>query len=245
MVNKKQLLSVVIPAYRQEKTIIADLKRIKKTLEQTEIDYEIICVVDGKVDKTYQKAQKLKNKKIKVYGYTENRGKGHAVRFGMKKTKGELIAFLDAGMEINPIGINLLLEHMRWYDSDVIVGSIRHSASKVKGYPLKRRILSWGYHTLTRVLFGLRITDCQRGIKIFKRKVLEEVLPKLVVKKYAFDIEMLAVAHRLGYKKIHDGPIEMDAAKMGYSSVQFGTIWSMLYDTVAVFYRLNILKYYD
>ncbi len=245
MSKNNKLLSVVIPAYRQEKTIVRDLKKIKKTLDKIKYDYEIICIVDGKVDKTFEKAQKLANKKIKIHGYSKNRGKGHAVRYGMKKTKGDLVAFLDAGMEIDPLGLRLLLEHMLWYNSDVIVGSIRHSASKVKGYPLIRKILSWGYHTLTRFLFGLKVTDCQRGIKIFKRQVLEKVLPKLVVKKYAFDIEMLAVAHRLGYKKIHDGPVEMDAGKIGYSSVKFGTIWSMLYDTIAVFYRLNILKYYD
>ncbi|MCX6724574.1 MAG: hypothetical protein NTV20_00530, partial [Candidatus Shapirobacteria bacterium] len=125
---------------------------------------------------------------------------------------------------------------MIWYDSDVIVGSIRHSASKVYGYPLKRKIYSRGYHLLTRILFGLRITDSQRGLKIFKRGVLEKVLPRLLVKKYAFDIEMLSVAYRLGFKKIHDGPVEMDGTKFSHSNINFGTVW---------IYRLKILRYYD
>lgn len=239
------LISVIVPAYKQEKTIKQDLKRIQSTLEETNYDYEIICVTDGQVDGTYQKAKELESPKIRVVGYQENKGKGHAVRYGMKKSKGSLVAFLDAGMEIDPAGLNLLLDHMFWYQSDIIVGSIRHSASKVKGYPLKRKILSWGYHTLTRILFGLRITDCQRGIKVFKREVLEDTLERLLVKAYAFDIEMLAVAKRLGYKNIHDGPVEMDARKMEYSNVKPWTIWSMLRDTLAVFYRLNILHYYE
>ncbi len=163
----------------------------------------------------------------------------------MARSKGNLIAFIDAGMDLNPGGLSMLLEHMIWYKSDVIVGSIRHSASKVYGYPLKRKIYSWGYHLLTRFLFGLRITDSQRGLKIFKREVLEKVLPRLLVKEYAFDIEMLSVAHRLGFKKIHDGPVELDASKYKYSSIKFGTVWSMLLDTLAVFYRLKILRYYD
>ncbi len=243
--DKTHFLSVVLPAYKQEKTIIKDIKRIQEVLEQLRFDYEIVVVVDGFVDKTYQRAEKLKSAKIKVMGYKTNRGKGNAVRYGIAKTKGDLVAFIDSGMDINPQGIPMLLEHMLWYDSDAIVGSIRHSASKVISYPLKRKVLSWGYHILTKLLFGLRITDSQRGLKIFKREVLEKVLPRLLVKQFAFDIEILAVARRLGFKKIHDGPVEMDARKMKYSSVRANTVWSMLLDTLAVFYRLRILRYYD
>ncbi len=240
-----KLFSVIVPAYNQERTIREDLEKIKSTLLETEYDYEIICVVDGCRDNTYQEAKQLESDKIKVVGYKNNKGKGHAVRYGMKKAKGDLVAFIDAGMEIEPTGLNLLLNHMFWYDSDVIVGSIRHSASKVKGYPLKRKILSWGYHTLTRILFGLKITDCQRGIKIFRREVLADTLDRLLVKAYAFDIEMLAVAKRLGYTNIHDGPVEMDATKMAYSNIKSSTIINMLRETLAVYYRLRILKYYD
>ncbi|MBU3956775.1 glycosyltransferase [Patescibacteria group bacterium] len=242
---KKHLLSVIVPAYKQEKTIKKDLQRIEEVLKQIRYDYEIICVIDGRVDKTYENAKKVKSKKLKVIGYKENKGKGHAVRYGMAKTKGDLIAFIDAGMDIDPNGLSILLEHMIWYGSDIIVGSIRHSASKVYGYPLKRKILSWGYHVLTKWLFGLRITDSQRGLKIFKRKALEKVLPRLLVKNFAFDIEMLSVAKRLGFEKIHDGPVEMDARRLKYSSIGTGTIWGMLVDTLAVFYRLKILRYYD
>jgi len=161
--DKTHFLSVVLPAYKQEKTIIKDIKRIQEVLEQLRFDYEIVVVVDGFVDKTYQRAEKLKSAKIKVMGYKTNRGKGNAVRYGIAKTKGDLVAFIDSGMDINPQGIPMLLEHMLWYDSDAIVGSIRHSASKVISYPLKRKVLSWGYHILTKLLFGLRITDSQRG----------------------------------------------------------------------------------
>jgi len=243
--KRESFLSVIIPAYKQERTIAKDLQKIKEVLEKVRHDYEIIVVIDGRADKTYEKAQKLVSSRIKVYQYRENKGKGHAVRYGMARSKGDLIAFIDAGMEIDPNGLSMLLEHMFWYDSDIIAGSIRHSASKVQGYPLKRKIWSWGYHALTRILFGLRITDCQRGIKIFKRKVLEKVLPRLLVKAHAFDIEILAVAKRLGFDKIHDGPVEMNADKNRYSSISWGTVRDMLLDTLAVFYRLKFLRYYD
>ena len=243
--KKERLLSVIVPAYKQEKTIKKDLRRIEEAIKGARRSYEIICVVDGRVDKTFENAKKTRSRKIKVIGYDENRGKGHAVRYGMAKTKGDLVAFIDAGMDIDPNSLSMLLEHMVWYDSDIIVGSIRHSASKVYGYPLKRKIYSWGYHMLTKWLFGLRITDSQRGLKIFKRKVLEKVLPRLLVKKFAFDIEILAVARRLGFINIHDGPVVFDGSKLRHSSIKFGTIWSMLLDTLAVFYRLKILRYYD
>ena len=243
--TKQHFLSVVIPAYKQEKTVFKDLKRIEAVLKTLPYDYEIVLVVDGRVDKTFSEAKRIRSKNVNVIGYKNNKGKGHAVRYGMARTKGDLIAFIDSGMDINPRGIPMLLEHMLWYNSDVIVGSIRHPASKVHGYPFKRMIYSRGYHFLTRILFGLRITDSQRGLKIFKREVLKKVLPRLLVKKYAFDIEVLSVAYRLGFKKIHDGPVEMDATKFQYSSIVFGTVWSMFIDTLGVFYRLRLMKYYD
>jgi len=246
--SKTGLLSVIVPAYRQEKTIVKDLRRIERVLNQLPGNYELICVVDGrKADKTYSKAKKIFHGKkgVKIVGYSKNKGKGYAVRYGMARTQGNLVAFIDAGMEIKPAALSMLLEHMNWYSSDVIVGSIRHSASRVIGYPIKRKILSWGYHWLTHRLFGLRVTDCQRGVKIFRREVLEQVLPRLLVKRYAFDIEMLAVAKRLGFGRIHDGPIEMDARPMAHTSIASSTIWQMLRDTLAVFYRLKILRYYD
>jgi len=243
--DKEHFLSVVIPAYRQENTIVSDVKRIKSVLDNLRYNYEIVVVVDGKVDHTFQNAKKIHSDKIKIVGYKNNKGKGNAVRFGIARTKGDLVAFIDSGFDINPKGIPMLLEHMLWYNSDIIVGSIRHSASKVKDYPVNRKIYSIGYHTLTRWLFGLTITDSQRGLKIFKRKVLEKVLPRLLVKSFAFDIEMLSVAKHLGFKNIHDGPVEMDGSKFINSSVKFNTIFNMWWDTMAVFYRLRILKYYD
>ncbi len=243
--ERKNLLSVIVPAYRQEKTIVKDILNIEKVLEKIHFDYEVICVVDGFVDKTYVNAKKIASSKIKIFGYKQNMGKGYTVRYGMARASGQYIAFIDAGMDINPKGIATLLEHLLWYNSDVIVGSIRHSASKVIGYPLKRKMYSIGYHWFTRMLFGLRITDSQRGLKIFKREVLEKVLPRLMVKRWAFDIEMLAVALSLGFKKIHDGPVEMDARKFVNSSIKTSSVFNMLIDTLAVFYRLRILHFYN
>ena len=239
------LLSVIIPVYKQERTIKKDLLRIKKALDEAGWNYEVVIVVDGKIDKSFQRAKKIASLRLRVYGYKENQGKGYAIRFGMKKAKGDYIAFIDAGMEIDPLGLSMLLQHLAWYDADIIVGSKRHPVSHVD-YPLQRKILSWGYFTIVRILFGLKITDTQAGIKVFKKKVLEDILPVLLIKKYAFDIEMLAVAYAFGHKRIFDAPIKFEHQFGSLtSSATLKTIYLMLWDTMAVFYRLKILRYYQ
>ena len=238
-------LSVVIPAYNQQKTIDSDVRRIVTVLNNLNLNYEIIIVDDGSKDDTYKVLSKVNNPLVKVFHYDENQGKGHAVKFGMMQARGEIVGFIDAGMDIHTNGFAMLLNHMEWYNADVIVGSKLHPASKVN-YPIQRKILSWGYRFLTRLLFGFKIRDTQVGLKFFKKEVIRKVLPRLLVKKYAFDIEILAVAYRLGYKRIYEAPIEIDFRGNTITTWNVWiTIYNMLWDTLAVFYRLRILHYYD
>ena len=250
--NKKILVSVIIPAYKAEIFIGKNLLHIKDVLDQTRYKYEIICVIDGQVDKTYQEALRISHKfpnQIKVVGYLTNLGKGHAVRYGMAQSKGDIIGFIDAGFDLNPNSLSILLEHFEWYKADIIIGSKRHPASKVE-YPWQRKILSFGYQMIVRILFNFKVRDTQVGMKFFRREVLEKTLPRLLVKTYAFDIEMLSVANYLGYKRIYEAPVELKMSFSGGLSTIASkgflrTIWSMLWDTSAVFYRLRILHYYD
>lgn len=242
---KKRLLSIIVPAYKQEKTIKKDLENINEVLSKglRDYNYEIICVVDGVVDRTREEAKKIKSSKVRIVSYKNNKGKGYTVRYGVVRSKGDLISFLDAGMEISPKSVMMLMAHMEWYNADVIVGSKRHPVSRVN-YPLLRHILSVGYHLGVKILFGLPLTDTQSGVKIFKRKVLEKILPRLLVKRYAMDIEMLAVARNLGFKRIYEAPIEVTFDR-GTSRISWPVILHMLWDTLAVFYRLRILRYYS
>lgn len=240
-------LSIVIPAYKQEKTIVRDIKNIEKTLNDLGYNYELIIVVDGLLDNTYKNANRLKSQKIKVIAYEKNEGKGHALRYGMMNAKGDIVGFIDSGMDINPRGLTMLLSHMEWYNADIIVGSKLHPVSRVN-YPFYRTVLSWGYRLLTRILFGFKVKDTQVGLKFFKGKVLKNVLPRLLVKRYAFDIEILAIAYSLGYKRIYEAPVEINFNRVN-SSIISSTLWKtimlMIWDTAAVFYRLKILHYYD
>lgn len=235
---------MIIPAYRQEATIERNLRQIEGVLKQIRYSYEIICVIDGQVDKTFQKAKKTSSSKISVIGYKENRGKGYAVRYGMARASGDLIAFIDSGMDIDPNGLSMILEHMEWYSADIIVGSKRHAASDVF-YPLPRRLLSLIAQVTIFFLFGLKTRDTQVGLKIFKRKVLEKVLPRLLLKRFAFDVELLAVSRSLGFKRIYEAPVKI--SHRFSSNVNFSGpngIWQAFLDVLAVFYRLRILRYY-
>ncbi len=238
-------LSVIIPAYKQAKTIVRDIRRIQRALAQIRYPYEIIVVVDGYGDGTYRSAKKMESPNIKITVYMRNQGKGHAVRLGMSTATGDYIAFIDSGMEIDPNGISMLLEHLEWYDADIIVGSKRHPASIVK-YPMQRKILSLGYQYIVWLLFHLSVRDTQAGIKIFKRKVLKKILPRLLVKQYAFDLEMLAVSRRLGFTRIFEAPIKL---KYNFGDLIHASTLDMILhvflDTLAIFYRIYILNYYD
>ncbi len=246
MESKKHFISLIVPAFKQEKTIRQNLLAIVSSLRKLEYDSEVLVVVDGTVDNTLEKAKEIKSPKIKVFGYKNNRGKGYAIRYGMVRSKGDIICFIDAGIDLNPNGIPILLKHFEWHDADIVIGSKRHPDSKVS-YPFLRRLISYLSQIFIRFLFGLDVKDTQVGMKFFRRKVIEDIMPRLLVKKFAFDIEMLVVAHSLGYKKIFEAPVELtydfhgSLIRKNILVELFRTFW----DTLAIFYRLRLLGYYN
>jgi glycosyltransferase involved in cell wall biosynthesis len=243
--KQPKFISVVIPSYNQEKTIVRNLKRLHTALQKTNYEYEIIVVVDGKVDSTVEKLKKAALPRTTLVYYEKNRGKSYAIRLGMSKARGEHVMFIDAGNEIDPEGMQMLFLHLQWYDADIIVGSKRHMASIVN-YTWQRKILSWGYYIFVKILFGLKIRDTQAGIKVFRKEVLEAILPRLIEKRFAGDLEMLVVAKKLGFKRIFEAPIKLNYNFAEISSAAtLSSILKIFLDTLAVFYRSNFLKYYD
>lgn len=246
--NKIKLLSIAIPCYKEEKIIASTVENLTSVLKDTGLEYEIICVIDGMLDNTYSIVKKLKIPHLRIYAYEKNHGKGYAVRYGMARAKGDVIGFMDAN-GINPASLNMLLQHFYWYNADIIIGSKRHPASKVD-YPPLRRLMSFMSQMASRLLFDIQIRDTQVGIKLFKREVLVRTLPRLVVTDWAFDIEMLAVPHYLGYTNIFESPIELEGSisKETSAVVSKGLFKNMIraaLDASAVFCRLRILHFYD
>jgi len=238
-------LTVVMPAYRQAKTIAEDLSRVIGVLASANLDFEIIVVVDGYLDETRETASAIADSepRVRVLGYQTNRGKGYAVRHGFESARGDLVAFLDAGMDIDPKALIRAVVAQRTARADVVIGSKRHPMSVVS-YPTIRRIYSGGYQLLTRLLFGFDVHDTQVGMKLFRREVIEAVAPRLLVKRFAFDVELLAVAHLLGYRRFVEVPVTI--VHDGFtSSVRLRSVFEMLWDTMAVWYRARILQHYS
>lgn len=239
--------SLIIPVYKQAGSIKKDVEDVISVLETAKVNFEIVPVIDGMLDNSFQEAKKVKDARVRVVGYKTNHGKGYAVRFGFSQATGDVIGFKDGGRDLKPEALPLMIAQFEFQHADIVIGSKRHPDSKVE-YPFSRKVLSWVYQKFTKLLFGLDVRDTQVGMKIYRRKVLEDVLPRLLVKQFAFDIEMLAVAYHLGYRKIYEAPIEID-----FFSAKSSIVWNklirivlnMLKDTLAVYYRLYILRYYD
>lgn len=236
-------LSVIVPVFNEGKIIFNNLREIEKTLDKFKLNYEIILVDDGSYDNTYEEALRAarRSKRIKVVR-KENEGKGSALKYGFGFCSGQLVTMIDADLDLHPRQIPLFIDYMKKYNADVVVGSKRHPLSKID-YPLQRKILSKGYRIITKILFGLNIRDTQAGLKLFKYKVLKEILPRVLCKKYAFDLELLVNASHRGFK-IVEAPVELNWQRVS-SRIKLKDVLRIALDTAAIFYRLRILKYYD
>lgn len=237
-------ISIIIPAYNEGIRIFDTIAETSKTMSDLGLSHQIVVVDDGSSDDTHKNAKVASEQfdNIKVVRYENNGGKGNAIKYGFDYVKGDLVAFLDADLDLHPRQIGRFLEYLEQYDADVVIGSKRHPLSKLN-YPLQRRFLSTSYSILIKMLFNLSVTDTQTGLKLFKYQVLKEIFPKILVKRYAFDLEVLVNSHHRGYK-IVEAPITLNFQRK-FGRVGFGDVKPIAIDTAAIFYRLKILKYYD
>lgn len=235
-------LSVVVPAYEEGPRIHDNLKRLLGELDLLAMEYEVIVVSDGNTDATASEAERVGSPRVKVLSYPVNMGKGHALGHGVSHATGRLVTFIDADMELDPRDIKPFIDLMESGDYDIVIGSKRHPDSKVH-YPGFRRFQSFVYQVLIRIIFNLNVRDTQTGHKLFKREVLADVVPLLAVKQFAFDLELLVVAHHLGYKRVIEAPIRLDYQFR--TTIRPRAVYQILWDTAAIFYRLRILRYYD
>ena len=205
--------------------------------------YEVIVVDDGSVDDTFDKASAVAaiDSNVKVLRYANNSGKGYALKYGFGSAKGDLVLFLDADSDLPPAQIPRFLNCLENGDSDVVIGSKRHPESNIR-YPLSRRVLSRAYGVLVACLFGLHATDTQTGIKLFRREVLDRTFPRVKVKRYAFDLEILVNAARLGYR-VREIPVDLNYRYR--SRINPKAILSIFIDTLGIFYRMRVLHHYD
>jgi glycosyltransferase involved in cell wall biosynthesis len=242
----RPLLSIVVPVYNGGAEIVANIAVIRRDAGGglPPADVELIVVSDGSIDGTTERLIEAQSDvDMHVIHYDRNLGKGYAVKLGAMEAQGSWIALVDADLDLDPSLIPSYLETARLESLDFAIGSKRHRDSDVV-YPRSRRLASWGYQQLNRILFRLDVRDTQVGLKVFSRDVAENVVPLLLVKQFAFDLELLAVARAFGYRRVRELPVRLDYRFTG-SEVRSKTVARALWDTAAVFYRLRILRTYQ
>lgn len=236
-------LTVVVPfkdvgADRLE----AHVRAICDTLNTAQVTFEVIPVSDGSTDGSESGLARFPSDFVRPIVFAENHGKGEALRIGLVHGRGRYLGFIDGDGDIPAAELSAFVEKVRAEQPDVVVGSKRHRDADVF-YPPLRRIYSVGYQLLCELLFGLWVRDTQTGVKLVRREVLAEVLPRMVEKRFAFDLELLAVGHRLGYRQIAELPVTI--RQRFPSTISPKTVWRMLQDTLATFWRLKMLRFYD
>ena len=244
MTSKRPQVSVLMPAYNEGRRIRTNVLAVDRMLKSMGRSYEIVVVDDGSGDWTFEEAKKAARgrRHIAVKRVEVNQGKGWALKEAFRLCRGAWVVFLDSDLDIDPGQLELFFKIQQREGVDVVIGSKRHPDSKLD-YPLKRRIISAGYFFLVKLLFGLPIRDTQTGLKVFRAEALRRVFPKVLVKRYAFDLELLVLCHHYGFS-IAEAPVIVNyRGKFGHIGLK--TIFNIFWDTAAVFYRLRLKRYYD
>jgi len=196
-------LSVIIPAYNEEKRLPKTLKEIDKYLKVQSYDYEIIVVNDGSKDKTGEVVNRLKPeiKNLKLIDNKINQGKGAVVKQGMLEAKGDFRIFTDAD---NSTSLDQIEKMWPYFNEgyDVVIGS-RDAKGAVLDPPQNffRRFVGDGFRIFRKIIVGLwNIQDTQCGFKAFTKKAAQTIFPKCKINRFAFDPEILIIAKQLGFK---------------------------------------------
>jgi glycosyltransferase involved in cell wall biosynthesis len=235
-------VSLITPVHDGARFIDGAVREILRTLEQLERPFEVLVVCDGCTDDTAAIASAIGDARVRVLQYADNHGKGYALCYGIHHARGRLVGWLDADLDVHPRAIVQAARALDRGAADAVLGSKRHPDSAVD-YPWQRRILSWGYQRLVRTLLRVDARDTQVGAKLFRREMLDTVVPLLLIKAYAFDLEVLAVGAEFGFDRVTEIPIELDYRFSG-SGINGHAVRMMFQDTLAIAYRIHLRRWY-
>ena len=191
-------LSIIIPVYNEEKTILEIISKVIKA-KAFNFRKEIIIVDDSSTDKTKDKLKSLKDKSIKIFYHGKNMGKGAAIKTGLQNFTGDIVLIQDADLEYDPSDYEKLLKPIIDKKTSVVYGSrfevIRKNLSKMyKLHYLGNLFLTF----LTNILYGVKITDMETGYKVFKRDAIKNI--SLKAKSFDFEPEITAKILKKGCK---------------------------------------------
>ncbi len=218
-------LSIIIPAYNEEKRIDNTLKAYSAEFEALRkkklLDYNLLVVINGTTDNTESIVKKFskKNKRVKYINLKQG-GKGYAIMQGFKhelKSNSDLIGFVDADMSTLPKEFYRLASKIEHYDG--VIASRYKGKAVVEPKPtLQRRISSRIFNLWIRALFLFPYRDTQCGAKIFKKYALKKVVDSLLITKWAFDVDLL---YNLKKNKFKIGEIPTVWSDKEYSKINF------------------------
>ena len=229
-------LSVVIPAYNEEKRIPATLKSLKEYFKDKDYKYEILVVVDGAKDNTAQVVKDAGVPNLRLIDNQKNCGKGCVVKQGMLEAKGDYRLFMDAD---NSTKINEVEKMIPLFEKyDVVIASIAVKGAKVvhseKSF---KRIFGQMGNLFIQLMLVPGVKDTQRGFKVFSANAAEDIFKRLTLDRWGFDFEALAVARKLGYE-IKEVPINWKNDPK--SLVTLGAYIKTLLEVVKV--RINLWR---
>ena len=238
-------LSIIIPAYNEETNLNKNINKYDEYLNRQSYDYEIIIVNDGSIDNTEKIAKEiaLKNKKIKLINNKTNKGKGFAVRTGLLLANGDYRLFIDAD---GATSINHLDKIWPYFknNNDIIIGSRNAKdatgAHQAKPQALWKRLFGIFGNYFIQFLTIKGINDTQCGFKILTKKSALEIIPKMKINRWLFDVEMLTIARTHG-SKIAIIPVEW--INSSNSRVGIKGYFSSLKDIAKIKYNLITGKY--
>ena len=233
-------ISVIIPVYKAESFIERNLREIKSIISQIFIDYEIIVVIDGEIDRSKEEALKVDG--LTILSYEINRGKGHALNYGFEHSTGDLITFLDCDLDLNPSQLSNFIPYLA--TADVIVGSKRHPFSKLE-YPLVRKLLSILFLCYSFLILGVKLRDTQSGLKLAKREALDIIMPLMSVNGYGFDLELCFLAQKHGFRTV-EAPIHLTYQQFQgiRTTIKLKDVFTMFTEVLSIRYNYTFKKKY-
>lgn len=236
---EKPYLSIIIPAYNEEKRISQTLLSIDHYLSQQSYSYEIIVINDGAKDKTAEIVRKFTGliKNLKLIDNQENHGKGWVVKQGMLEAQGKYRIYIDADDAISLDQIEGFWPYLK-QGYQVIIGSIEVKGAKIEEHAAwYRRMLGKFSKYLIRALTVWEVHDSQRAFKLFPAQVAEDIFSRQTIERWGFDIEILVIAKKLGYK-IKELPVTW--INPGESKVTLKSYWRTFKELLRI--KWNLIK---
>lgn len=197
------LISVVIPAYNEEKNIGNTLALVLEYFQSKDWPIEIIVSEDASQDKTVEVVESFMRRDgaVRLLRNLQNRGKGSSVRKAVLEAMGEYILFTDADNSTPIEEIEKLVSALQHRKCDIAIASRALAKSKIEiAQPLYRQVMGKVFNIFVRIFLGLNLRDTQCGFKCFPREIGKKVFSLQRLERFCFDAELLYIAKKKGYR---------------------------------------------